>query len=420
MGQIFAAVKQLRRLLSAHCPGSPHCLHAISDDGSALSKDKAYFILAHFRGSNPRLSLFALADLRADDILQTRTIPDGGLDFEWQVDVTTVGSFFTENQSAKFTLNHTRLIVDPSFYSPRGNEQMMLTTQANAPSQIFPPPVKVRKVGDHALAKAMKQGMENLPSEKTVASVPAASVPCASDPGASVPAVSVPDASVSSASVPSASVPGASVPHVAPWIIGSMDNEGASSDGVAESATSDDHSVDAPSSDVDTEEDQFQEERRAKQPRKETQKFYFGCGQVLINTAGKSLDVRCNLCQGGFDRSWKGRSNARQPHTRAQGRMLGSYFAWLRLPCSGDPLEHEDLFSDEGSLCVASMDTLIAFAVFMDCWNASTADPKPYSVEGTRSCSKWPNLGSHAFVHSRITTCRQEGRESRWSLKWFL
>ena len=67
MGQIFAAVKQLRRLLSAHCPGSPHCLHAISDDGSALSKDKAYFILAHFRGSNPRLSLFALADLRADD-----------------------------------------------------------------------------------------------------------------------------------------------------------------------------------------------------------------------------------------------------------------------------------------------------------------------------------------------------------------
>ena len=74
----------------------------------------------------------------------------------------------------------------------------------------------------------------------------------------------------------------------------------------------------------------------------------YGHGQILVNRSGKSIDALCYECGAGFDRSWKPRKGARQGHTKAQGRPLGSQLAWLCLECHGDPEWHSRQFSDEG------------------------------------------------------------------------
>jgi len=71
----------------------------------------------------------------------------------------------------------------------------------------------------------------------------------------------------------------------------------------------------------------------------------YGCGRILINQAGHSLDVKCLRCGIGFDRTWRARANARQAATKAQGRMLGSYFAFLSLECHADPEWHYSQFN---------------------------------------------------------------------------
>ena len=74
----------------------------------------------------------------------------------------------------------------------------------------------------------------------------------------------------------------------------------------------------------------------------------FGNGQILINRSGKSLDALCYQCGAGFDRTWKGRKGAKQGHTKAQGRSLGSQFAWLCLDCGGDPEWYSSQFTNVG------------------------------------------------------------------------
>jgi hypothetical protein len=63
-------------------------------------------------------------------------------------------------------------------------------------------------------------------------------------------------------------------------------------------------------------------------------------GQILLNRSGKSIDARCSICNASVDRSWARRPNAKQLHTKAQGRMLGAHLHWLELECDGDVTTH--------------------------------------------------------------------------------
>jgi len=83
-------------------------------------------------------------------------------------------------------------------------------------------------------------------------------------------------------------------------------------------------------------------------PRERAPVWEYQHGQLLINRTGNSIDARCNACGAGADRTWKERPRARQGHTIAQGRMLGSHFAWLALECYGDAEYHLAQYTDEG------------------------------------------------------------------------
>ena len=176
-------------------------------------------------------------------------------------------------------------------------------------TQLHPQPVKVGGPKKNALTKAMEKGVKALPTDQK--------------PSASLPEDHASDEYGAGGS-------------------GSGESSGSCSSFVASSS---------PSSEQDTDEDNFQQDRRqAKQARMANLVHPYEQGQILINNAGRSLDVRCHTCAGGFDRSWLSRDNARQAHTKAQGRMLGAYFAWLDLPCCGDRDVHEAQFSETGPL----------------------------------------------------------------------
>ena len=132
MENIIVATAALQRVLRKHSPASCHSLRAVATDGVPLTRTVVHFVLSHFRGGGPRLALLAIATLRPDMILVTPAAPDAAADdFDWELDVTTVGKFFIVNQSSSFRLCHERLVIDESFYSPRGNERMILKTQVS-------------------------------------------------------------------------------------------------------------------------------------------------------------------------------------------------------------------------------------------------------------------------------------------------
>lgn len=132
MTDIKNATNALQRLLAKRPAASCHCLRAVSIDGVPLTRTVVRFVLSHFRGSAPRLALLAFAELRPDLILVTPPARNGATDdFVWELDITVVGKFFALNKTSSFVLYHDELAIDESFYSPRGNEWMILATQAS-------------------------------------------------------------------------------------------------------------------------------------------------------------------------------------------------------------------------------------------------------------------------------------------------
>lgn len=65
-----------------------------------------------------------------------------------------------------------------------------------------------------------------------------------------------------------------------------------------------------------------------------------GGGEIVVNMSNKSLDAHCLICSASKDRKWTERARARAPSSKAQGRPLGAFFAWLHVDCNGDPLLH--------------------------------------------------------------------------------
>ena len=99
----------------------------------------------------------------------------------------------------------------------------------------------------------------------------------------------------------------------------------------------------APPEDTGSEAEEFQEAVVAEErvlERAAALAWPYATGQILINRSAGTLDVRCFLCEGSIDRSWKRKANAKQLYTLAHGRPLGSHMAWACLPCSGDQAEH--------------------------------------------------------------------------------
>ena len=132
MTDIKNATNALQRLLAKRPAASCHCLRAVPIDGVPLTRTVVRFVLSHFRGSAPRLALLAFAELRPDLILVTPPARNGATDdFVWELDITVVGKFFALNKTSSFVLYHDELAIDESFYSPRGNEWMILATQAS-------------------------------------------------------------------------------------------------------------------------------------------------------------------------------------------------------------------------------------------------------------------------------------------------
>ena len=71
-------------------------------------------------------------------------------------------------------------------------------------------------------------------------------------------------------------------------------------------------------------------------------RFVAGCGYVTINSSNQSLDGECGVCGASKDKKWHARKGARSDVPLAQGRPLGSLFAWLNLPggCPGGAEVH--------------------------------------------------------------------------------
>lgn len=185
--------------------------------------------------------------------------------------------------------------------------------------QVFPVPPRVKKTKD-ALAKAMEKGMSLLEKHAKPAKKPGSGVHIA---------------------MPVAH--GAATGPILGDANSDDDNDGggSNSDG---SANSDQSFVpsNASISGQESEEEQVQaEQAAAKKAKNQNPSFeYEGLGRILVNLVSSSLDVKCSRCLGGLDRTFKARANAKSPLTLAQGRMLGSYFAWLHLDCTGDPRDH--------------------------------------------------------------------------------
>jgi hypothetical protein len=72
-----------------------------------------------------------------------------------------------------------------------------------------------------------------------------------------------------------------------------------------------------------------------------------GCGFVVVNKSNESLDSECSICGGSKDRKWTEKKGAKSARTLAQGRPLGSHFAWLNLDngCPGLAKEHNDMWN---------------------------------------------------------------------------
>lgn len=79
--------------------------------------------------------------------------------------------------------------------------------------------------------------------------------------------------------------------------------------------------------------------------KKKAEVFLVHGGQLLINTSGSSIDAKCLLCGAGADRTFKGRAQAKQLHTKAQGRPMGSHLLWLSLDCNGNADWHNAQYS---------------------------------------------------------------------------
>ena len=66
-----------------------------------------------------------------------------------------------------------------------------------------------------------------------------------------------------------------------------------------------------------------------------------GCGFILLNEKGQSLDAHCRTCGLRVNRKYLPFSRAKSFKTLAQGRPMGLLLFFLEADCTGDPADHK-------------------------------------------------------------------------------
>lgn len=284
-----------------------HCLLVESGAGDSVVHQARYFSLGHYRGASPRISLLARCSFASPNV----SFDQVGGDFSWAIDITFVGEIFRDLAGADLDsdgLLELKIFWAPvpvvSFCRDQGDTWRVDLDAFRAASKeatmIFPPFRQGRDVKDPRL-RELEKAMKGLP---------------------------LPDG-VQPPQRPRPRKGGVKVYF--PGAIAASDSDGPGSGRASESAPS--------SQDTDHDEPR---------PRVPNEVWLYEHGQILINRAGNSLDCLCHACGAGFDRTWKKRQGARQGHTKAQGRPLGSMLCWLHLDCGGDADWHSLMYSDAG------------------------------------------------------------------------
>lgn len=71
-------------------------------------------------------------------------------------------------------------------------------------------------------------------------------------------------------------------------------------------------------------------------------RFVVGCGYIVKNESGHSLDGHCQVCKAAVNKKFTPFPRAKAMHKVAQGRPLGLLLAWLELSCPGDMSSHRE------------------------------------------------------------------------------
>ena len=309
--QARAAAAKLQHFLCKASNGSFHVLYAMSEDGDTLSKE--HFVLAHYRGSGPRMSMLSPCELSTDFTISMVCADDG---FPWEIDVTFVMRLFKVCMSVDILICHQELRTDDTVFLTRGSTRKIDAAHYRdhvdmlviEPHCIYPA-LPVAKEAMSEARKLIKAGMRALPGAKP-------------PPKAHTGGVRV-------------ALPGAG-----------GGGSGTDTDSVGSDHTGSDDSVQDDLHDDSEPEDMPIPPVPAPRQPAEFRDYEFGF--IVMNKSSNSLDVHCRQCGSKFNKTCRGRDDARQGHTLAQGRMLGSHFAWLGLDCGGDDEWHSGLYSDEG------------------------------------------------------------------------
>jgi len=307
--QARAAAAKLQHFLYKAPSGSFHLIYALSEDGDTLHSE--HFYLAHVRGGGPSVSLVAPCKLSADFVAHMQCSAAG---FDWEVGVTFVMRLFKFCGSLDILLCHQELRTDDTVLIADGSQRQIDAKHYNdhvvrlvrEPHIIYPAIPQAKEPLSEA-AKLIKAGMRKLPGAKPP---------------------------------PKPTIGG--VRAVLP---------GAGGEGGSDSVGSDNTGSDDSAASVLVGDDSEPEGIPAPPhagPRQAAAVYDYEFGFIVVNRSAGSLDVHCSACESKFDKTWRGRDNARQGHTLAQGRMLGAHFAWLAFDCGGDAEWHEGLYSEEG------------------------------------------------------------------------
>jgi hypothetical protein len=333
---IRLATKELRTFLSKAASGSAHCLwwarRVVSPEGEeGLEEDaKRHFMLCHFRGSGPRVALLAAASLSIDHVLECTT--DDIDDYMWKMDITLCGRSFIDADATEIELYYSALRFDNAVFFPEGNRrQIDVSHYCQAEVLRVYPKVKVAAPRASAEKKMIDKGVRNLPADTVKQKMPR-------PPGLIVVGPRPIDGSM----------PGPIARPIArvPRSDNGEDSQHDSGTDIGGSECGTEGSVTPPASmpsEKESDDEDYRaaiaEERRSRGKRPAPFKLYAG-GQVLINRSAKTIDAKCYSCSTSIDRKYTPRLAARQPHTIAQGRMMGSHLLWLSLPCTGDAAQH--------------------------------------------------------------------------------
>ena len=257
MPTIVASTDALRAILSKKGRNTAHVLFTIVDGTPAYHY---HFKLAHFRGSGPRVSLLVAAKLHGNWLLDTDWNSDA--DFGYKVDYTVVGKFFQELGIGS-TLFYAALELDREVCIPRGSLDLVKVAHykevaialTGPHEQLHPPLGRVKKPRMSEGLRIIEAGMVSaLDKPRRRAGVKVA--------------------------MPKLKIPGK--------------KEDALNSGSSGSSLFDSDSGASSVSEQDSDDEEM--EKAAKIPRLPNDTFDYGSGLILLNRAGKSIDVHCKIC----------------------------------------------------------------------------------------------------------------------------